>query len=184
MILIGGIAGAGKSTIAREVARELGIDKVIATDVFKLIAQQFVCEQAEPYLFTTTHQASGVEGLEQIAAFEKHCNVMQQKLFNFLTNQIADNVVIVEGAQLTNHLHLLLQGAGYQVVSFLLTVCSPELLCERLTQKGKLRHSSWLQNMDVLQTLQQHLMAQTNAIIIENTNLEQTVNKILTEVSV
>ena len=72
LILLGGVPGVGKTTIAYELARTYKIDKVLSIDVLKNVIKRFISKEDEPYLYTTTHEAYTLDNLEIVDGYKRH----------------------------------------------------------------------------------------------------------------
>ena len=86
LILLGGIPGVGKTTIAYELASIYKIDKVLSIDILKNIIKKFIKKEAEPYLYTTTHEAHTLENLSIIDGYKKHSNTLNKYVIDILNN--------------------------------------------------------------------------------------------------
>ena len=102
LILIGGVPGTGKSTIAYHLALKLKVDKVLSTDMVKIFTKTY-CKNIDKYLFTTTHEAYKLENLSIIDGYRKHSKVINEQVLKVLDN-IKDKVIIIEGSTLNKDL--------------------------------------------------------------------------------
>lgn len=83
LVLIGGTSGTGKSAVSEEVARRLGIQRVVDTDVIREVMRSVVNPQLLPPLFTSSYGAAeairtNVGEQQVIRAFEQQVAVVQQ----------------------------------------------------------------------------------------------------------
>ena len=83
LVLIGGTSGTGKSTVSEEVARRLGIPRVVDTDVIREVMRSVINPELIPPLFTSTFGAAekmrtNVDEQQTLRAFEQQVAVVQQ----------------------------------------------------------------------------------------------------------
>jgi 2-phosphoglycerate kinase len=83
LVLIGGTSGTGKSTVSEEVARRLGIPRVVDTDVIREVMRSVINPELLPPLFKSTFGAAekmrtNVDEKQTIRAFEQQVAVVQQ----------------------------------------------------------------------------------------------------------
>lgn len=159
MILIGGVPGTGKTTFAYRTALEQKIDKVVSIDILKGLFQMYQTKEANPYLFTTTHEAYLLENTDVITGYKKHCDCIQELLLDYIPYLMSDNVAIIEGAQLTPTFLTRLSTFGFKIEYNHLS-SGKEVLLKRYEEKNKMRAYGWKENIDSILQIQDYLNAE------------------------
>ena len=62
VVLIGGTTGVGKSTLATMLAAQLGVNRVIATDVIRQVLRAFFTQEAMPTVHGSAFEMGGIAG--------------------------------------------------------------------------------------------------------------------------
>lgn len=174
LILIGGVPGTGKTTIAYHLALKLGIDKVVSVDMIKAMTRAYQ-DLFPPYVFTTTHEAYKLEGISVIEGFLKHSEAVNRVLFD-VVHQIHDKVILLEGATINREVLKFIDSDKYEV-SYINLYLDKEELIKRYEMKNKLRKGKWLENIEVIREISDYLMVDN--FNIENKNLEETIERIV-----
>lgn len=181
VIFISGIPATGKSTIAKKLALKLKIDKLLDLDVLKTTCKIFKKEEDDPYLYTTTHEATKVENLDYYVALNKYCDCIQNYLIELLSKFTNEKIILVEGAQLTPQVIDKLDKNKFQPFYFMLSLNEKALL-KRIKKKMKIRKGKWFENFDKLIKMQNYLLENKNQIVIENNYKIATIRKIIKEI--
>lgn len=174
LILIGGVPGTGKTTIAYKLALKLKIDKVISTDMIKIFAKTYN-KDLDKYIFTTTHEAYKIDNLSVIEGYLKHSKSINNLLIAVLKNT-KDNIVIIEGGTINKEFINMIDKKQYEVLYINLTTSKEELI-KRYKQKEKIRKSNWIKNIDIINEINDYLK-DTNITIINN-NVDKTLERII-----
>lgn len=175
IIVLGGVPGVGKTTIAYELALKLKIDKVISIDCVKQILTNFISKEKEPYLYTTTHESYLLENKSIIDGYLKHSNVVNSYVCN-LIGSFKDNVLILEGATVNKEMINLFDNKQYEVLYINFYTKEDELI-RRYNEKSKIRNGKWIDNIEVIKIIDSYLR-ENSKINIENTNLNLTIERI------
>ena len=173
LILIGGVPGTGKTTIAYHLALKFKIDKVISLDTLKLYAKTFN-NNFNKYIFTTTHEAYKLENIPIIDGYLKHSNEINKLLIKTLDN-IKDNIIIIEGSTINKNIINLLDKDKYEIIYFNLYLDSKELI-ERYKLKSKIRKSTWIENIKNIEEINNYLLKDN--LSFYNKDLKETLERI------
>lgn len=174
LILIGGVPGTGKTTVAYGLALELGIDKVVSVDMIKAMTKTYP-DLFGPYVFTTTHEAYKLEGVSVIEGFLKHSEEINKITLDVVGN-MKDNVILIEGATINKEIFKFIDKEKYEVVLINLDLKKEDLI-HRYEMKNKIRKGKWLENIDVIWEIRDYLI-QDNFNVC-NDNLDETVERIV-----
>ena len=162
IILLGGVPGAGKTTISNYLAIKYGISTVINIDVIKQTLKLFI-DSNEKYLYTTSHDASRIENLSVIDAYLKYSKAIN-KYIELLLKNIKDRIIIIEGVTVNNDLYRELS-ENYNVFYVNLYSTKNELL-NRYEVKNKLRSSNWIDNIDIISEISEYLLINSKLNIL------------------
>lgn len=136
LVFIGGAPGTGKTTIAYLLANILKTDKVISTDLLKIICKTFIKEYDEPYLYTTTYEAVNVEDLSLIDAYLKHCNSISKYIYRTVNSMKNEKLIIIEGAQLIPNILEIFDSTNFECFFFNLYLTNKCNLINRYKKKS------------------------------------------------
>lgn len=129
IILIGGTAGSGKSTIARQICREIDITHRIGTGFIREILRSTTNDLTTPSLFTFTFRPPA--GADLIENFEEQAKLVCAAVNSAIKRANTEGTsIVVEGN------HLLPEYIDMELVDhFFILECSDELIRERITGK-------------------------------------------------
>lgn len=197
VVLLGGTSGVGKTAIALEVARRLGIGRVLSTDSIRQIMRALLSAEVSPALYgssydvytrlatTRTRPPTVIEGfLAQASAVSVGVRASLDRTVEESAHLVMDGVSLVPG--------LLDLGAWAELatVVFLLVVVSDE---EALGGRFAARHAAeprraphrYLENLDGILAIQRHLIQaaeRAGVPIVDNTSFEGSVRAVLDRV--
>lgn len=174
MIAISGIAGSGKTYLAKKLSLDFSIDKVISVDLL-LPFMRMMANKNDTYIFTNTHSAYQIENIDAVSAYLKHAKAVQQFLSPYL-DKIDDKIFILEGSQLTID-YLEKFSTKFDVICFNIYT-SKNILISNYTKKSMIRKSNWLSHIDILLQLQEYNMILFEGKNYYNDNSVKSYNKI------
>ncbi len=187
VILINGVPGSGKTTIAYKLAAILEIEEVIQTDTIKEVFK--VINHPEIAL-STTHSAWKFFGEKNkhnvIKGFKEHTKYFEDFLLKIIeiTEKEGKNIII-EGVHATPRLYSLIETKNK--ISFFLNIDESNRLvrCDIKNSKRKVKNTDWYNNADVISFLNSYLKKEAvknNVNIIDNLNLKDSINFIISSI--
>ena len=202
IILIGGVPGSGKSTIATELATQLSIIRTQSTDMLREVMRSLLPKRISPALhessFTAgkTMHSAGFYKANQPDALESGFNA-QSDLVSLacravLNRAISERVsMILEGVHIRPNLYNKLRKADAITVPVMLGVLQQKRLKQNFNRRSKIaaerRATRYLKYFEEIWQLQSTILSEADSAdieIIDNTDRDQTVTeicKILTE---
>lgn len=173
LILIGGIPGTGKTTLAYELAIKNKIDKVISIDTIKAAVQCFIPKEEDPYLYTTTHEAYQIEKMSVIDGYKRHCLSIWKYLIPVIGRMQDEKTIIIEGAQINMGMLILLHNIGITDVVYVnLYIDDEQKLVERYHMKEKIRSYNWIDNLSNIMEIQRTLLKECDQYNINTASLD------------
>lgn len=198
LLLIGGVPGCGKSTIATELAHRLDIVRIQSTDMLREVMRMMVPARIAPALHTSSFNAGKelpmVVGAEEdqdralIAGYRTQSDLVAAACEGAVNRALRERVsLILEGV----HIHPGLLGRFQPnrdalVVPVMLGVLKPDDLKDRY--KGRSKHAPdrrkkrYLKSFDNIWRLQSYLLDeadQSHIHIVANVDKEQTIQGII-----
>lgn len=197
IVLLGGTSGVGKTSIALEVARRLGIGRVLSTDSIRQIMRALLSAEVSPALYGSSYDVhtrlatararppTVIEGfLAQASAVSVGVRASLDRTVEESAHLVMDGVSLVPG--------LLDVGAYAQLatVVFLLVVVRDE---EALRGRFAARHAAeprraphrYLENFEGILAIQRHLIQdaeRTGVTVVDNTSFEGSIQAVLDRV--
>jgi len=183
VLVIGGMPGCGKTTLAINVARDMGLEEVVQTDVLKTVLKATGRHDAS---VDTSHNAWRRLGEEKSPSalktgYRLHTDAYQNLLQDIVTISTGmGKALVLEGAQISPFNFATLEGRklGYYIT------CPPEERRRRLALKQAKRsceNPEWVAHFDDICFLDEWLCAEawrSGMAVVENTSLEQTLEQI------
>ncbi len=198
LILLGGTAACGKSTLANELANLLGIVRTQSTDMLREVMRMMVPPRLMPTLHNSSYNAwralpghrDETEASDELLfdgyrAQAAHVEVACEAIVNRAVNERVS--LILEGV----HVHPVLAdkmnvGDDTVVVPVMLGVLRPDDLEARIQGRGRTvpgrRAKRYLDNFDSVWRLQSYLLSEADRAgipIVANTNVQFAVSQIL-----
>lgn len=197
VLLLGGTSGVGKTTLALEVARRLGIARVLSTDSIRQVMRLMISRDLMPWIHSSSFDAH--ETLDEIEG--KKPDVLSG--FRAQASSVAVGVrasierSIEEGANLVLDGVSLYPGAidvgrlsGRAVVAFMVIAARDEAhLRERFEARAsgqpKRLAQRYLEHIDEILEIQRHLIAESErqeVPVIDNVDLDQSAREVISYV--
>jgi len=197
VLLIGGCTGAGKSTIAAELALHLDIGRTQSTDILRDIVRLFVSEQFAPELHVSSYDAWRVrhshvmndsnQDSSLIEGFSAQSDKLATTIDAVINRSIRERAsIIVEGIHIHPEYHRRVSQEDAVVIPLLLTNPSPETLKQHFRRRGEVASSRgatrYLENFSAIWQIQDYLVQEAQSCrvpVIPNTNLEDTIRRVI-----
>jgi 2-phosphoglycerate kinase len=194
ILLLGGTSGVGKSALAVEVARRLGVGRVLSTDSIRQIMRIMTSQQLVPALYGSSYDAwkllpreggrvpSVIEGFRaQASAVGVGVRASLDRTVSESANLVIDGVSIVPGS-----IDLAPYEGVAHVVVLLLATLDEDALRKRFQaraggQKHRLAHR-YLENFEAILTIQRHLLerAERHGVpVIDNLSFDASVRAVI-----
>jgi 2-phosphoglycerate kinase len=199
VILIGGATGAGKSTIAAQLAGRLGVVRMISTDSIREIMRAFFSESLMPVIHHSSYEAGQGVRIPLGAAFDSHVvgfmeqvDVVNVGVLALLERAMKERTsLIVEGVHMVPGM---LASAGARerisdVVVLQLVVAVKDLalhkshfLVREQQTSGRRAIARYLENFEEIRKIQDFILERARAegtLVVENVNIDETVGVII-----
>lgn len=191
VIIIGGAAGVGKSTIAAALRRRLGIERVIGTDEIREIMRYVLPKDLIPALHESSFDAgevmSGPDIEENVLiGFSRQAKLVNRGVHAYIKRTEKEGLkAIFNGVHLVpGYLNVELE-SSVLIFHYLLTVEEKERHIERFHHRasGSYRKADrYAQRIEQIRSIQEYLIEEarkTGIKIVNNVNIDQTVNAIV-----
>ena len=201
LVLVGGTAGVGKSTVATEVATRLDVPRTQSTDMLREVMRMMIPERLLPVLHTSSFEAWRVLPRGQgavpdrdallAAGYRSQVELVAVACEAVIRRALKERVsLIVEGVHVSPALvDRIPTGTDAVVVPVMLAVLKPEQLKRRIRGRGgrvvQRRAERYLQSFDAIWRLQEYLLSEADheqVPIIVNEDKDRTVQAILDRV--
>ncbi len=198
IVLIGGVTGSGKSTIASEVAYRMDIGRIQSTDMVREIIRAYLTPEAVPTLGYSSFEAwrglaaptgehDSESGNPVIAGFLSQFNTMKPALGAAIGRAVKERQdLIIEGVHIApTRLDLADAQKHAIVVPLMLAVMEKAMLEKQLRRRGREKSgrqaSRYLKHIDDIWGLQSYLLSEADnggVPIITNWHIESTVSEV------
>jgi len=182
VVLIGGGTGVGKSTVASELARALGITHVSSTDLNREILRSVVSENMAPELARSSFELDRDASPRAHAEFERQARQVLVGVRAEIQRAGREGTsLILEGIHLFPGLVDLGAASGSVVVHVILTLDDRDALVQRLEKRAdeSARPAERYEDgLEAIRELQGHLVTsarRTGVPVIENRHVDATV---------
>ena len=195
LVLLGGVTGVGKSTVATQLAGRLGISHVIATDQVRQVVRAFFSHEFLPSVHHSSFEvAAALSALPQdrsgiVAGFLRQAHDIAPGLDGVVERAISDRTpMVVEGVHLLPDVPSPRLCAQATTVRLLIAVRDEARHRQHFHTRGMqtLRAPErYLDGLDRIRTVQDYLIAQAEAAgipVIEETGLADVLKEVLERV--
>ena len=183
VVLLGGVTGVGKSTIATELAFRLSIRTIIGTDTVREVMRKMIARELLPDLHTSSFLAwrelksnSLIEGFEsQVRHVSVGVKAVLDRVQREGMNAIIEGIHLIPGFVET----------GENTFMYILTVTDRKALEAHFYERSRYSKRPaeyYIEHMDEILWLQEYIVrkAREHGVkVIENVELEKTVNEIM-----
>ncbi|MDX6591522.1 MAG: 2-phosphoglycerate kinase [Gaiellales bacterium] len=188
VVLIGGGTGVGKSTVATQLARSLGITRVSSTDFIRQVLRSVVPEAIAPELSRSSFELdcdTSRNGSQRHAEFERQARQVLVGVQATIERAVAERMpLIVEGIHLLPELVDMDAVPDALVVYVVLAVEDADEHWNRFGGRAGAKRPAgrYQSNLDRIRELQDHVVAtahRTGAPVFANRQVETTVRDVL-----
>lgn len=198
ILLIGGTAGCGKSTISTEVTSRLGIVRTQSTDMLREVMRMMIPKRLLPILHTSSfnawealaNQVSDVidQKAQLTIGYRRQAELLEVACEAVIQRALREQAsVVLEGVHIRPQLlKTIPQEPKAVIVPIMLAVLKREQLRQRIKGRGTKvvlrRARRYLQHFDAIWTLQDLLLAEADAggvAIIANEDKDKTVRDVM-----
>jgi 2-phosphoglycerate kinase len=197
ILLLGGTAGSGKTSLAREVAYRLGVSRVISTDSIRQVMRIMLSQELLPALHRSSYDAhealSGVPGEDSIVdAFRSQAASVSVGVRAMIDRAISENEnLILDGVSLVpGSLNLDAYHERAEIIFLMIATFEKESFRSRFATRGEAAKGRpphrYLENLDAILRIQDYLleMSDSNQVpIVENDSFDRSVVSIIRSVT-
>jgi len=197
ILLLGGTSGVGKSSLALEVARRLGIGRVLSTDSIRQIMRILLSRELVPAIYGSSYDAYALlprqEGRQPtvIDGFNAQVSAVSIGIRASLDRTVAESSnLVIDGVSIApGWIDLDAYRNRAEVVFLLVAALDEQALRNRFVaratgQKQRLPHR-YLENLDGILAVQRHLLAlaERNRVpVVDNVSFDASVRLIIEHV--
>jgi len=197
LLLIGGVPGCGKSTVATEIANRLNIVRAQSTDMLREVMRILIPEKLSPSLHTSSFKAGKVirktelydisEADHLLYGFQRQTEMVEVACEAVIQRALNERVsMIVEGVHIRPSLLPRIEDPEAVVVPISLAVLDQKQLIRYIKGRSDFnkqrRAQRYLKNIDQIWQLQTVLLSEADnedIEIVNNIDLEETVSDII-----
>lgn len=196
IVLIGGVTGVGKTSIASEVSKKLGIDRFNNSDVIREIMRYMLPKEVVPTLHESSFTAGHVVNnpfiqKNVVYGFSQQSSLVSQGVLAYIRRNVKEGLnTIMNGVHLIpGYLDLGYNNGEVLLFEYVLHLENKERHIQRFyerSQGSKRDPEYYIQDISDIRKIQAYIKEQAlknEVMIIENVDFEQTVNTILKDIA-
>ena len=198
IVLLGGATGAGKTSLAQEVAHRLGVAGLVSTDAIRQIMRLMLSKDLAPAIHASSYDAwrhlPDLAGAEDpvVEGFRAMTTTVSVGVRALLDRAVAENAsLIVDGVSLVPGL---LDLASYEdrahVIFLIVATLDPEAFASRFAARARAAVERaphrYLENLDAILRIQDYLLElaeQHGVPIVDNVSFDRSVTSIIRHVT-
>lgn len=197
ILLLGGTAGAGKTSLALEVARRLGIRRVVSTDAIRQVMRIMLSRELVPAIHASSYEAwkaiaQGADDADAVVeGFRDQAQIVSVGVRGMVERAIAENAsLIVDGVSVVPGLIDLDAWRDRAEIVFLVVASlDPEVFrtrfASRARDESRRAPHHYLEHLDAILRIQDHLLELADRFhvpIVDNQQFDRSVLSILRHV--
>ncbi|MFW6064018.1 MAG: ATP cone domain-containing protein [Candidatus Natronoplasma sp.] len=194
LVLIGGGAGVGKSTISSELGVRLGINRIVGSDSVREIMREMLPYEVIPALHEssfTTHKAVEASFVKNklIYGFDQQVRLVSVGLKAIIERGIKEGLnTIINGVHLVPGYLDIESEKGSYAFQYVLDVSGQSEHEERFKMRAEGSHRDpdrYIENIDNIKKIQEYNIRQAeqnDARVLNNSDIESTIREIMTDI--
>lgn len=197
VVLIGGAPGAGKSTVATEVAHRLGITRIVSTDVIRQVMRGMVPRDIAPQIHTSSYGAAAAlpsataEADRTIVGFAQQADTVAVGVRGVVERAVEERFpLVLEGVHLIPGARLVDGAAEATVVELLMAVPDEEAHQSHFSLRGDHTGQArpvgrYLKAFGEIRQIQDFLVAaaeRSGVEVVDSTDLDAAVRRVMDKV--
>ncbi len=194
LVLIGGGAGVGKSTISSELGVRLGINRIVGSDSVREIMREMFPYEVIPALHEssfTAHKAVEAPFVKNrlIYGFDQQVRLVSVGLKAIINRGLKEGLnTIINGVHLVPGYLDIKNGENSYVFQYVLDVSDQKEHEERFKMRAEGSHRDpdrYIENMDNIKKIQEyniHQAEENKARVLTNSDIDSTIRKIMKDI--
>ncbi|MGI9311050.1 MAG: AAA family ATPase [bacterium] len=196
LVLIGGVPCTGKSTVATELANDLGIVRTQSTDMLREVMRTLIPQRVSPQLHTSSFNVGALanvdlydakDGQNLLYGFQRQTELVEVACQAVLQRALSERIsMILEGVHIRPTLLRHIAESDAVIVPFTLCVLDKSALISRIkgrrVETQQRRAARYLKRIDEIWQLQSALLSESDSAdiqILNNADSETSVREII-----
>ena len=189
LILICGVPGTGKTTLASHLSKLFEIDQVISTDFIREVSKSMSTPEQNPFLFSVTHEAWKYFGEKTqkniiLGAVSHAESIFSQIIYLINKSKQEGRDLIIEGVHLMPQILDYIPKENSEIIYIYLYLEDKNEHFSRFDSKNKKRkifHDAWYSNYETIKIIDNYNLFNSksrNLFTLENSDLNTSIIKI------